>query len=122
MSRTGFGSPSMGARSVSLTLAGYRYVQAASTKARRARRLPARVRPLRLTVSPVELSAGTSPRNDISCRGVSNRRTSPISAAKVTATRNETPRMGAVLDLADKPDFAAPLTFGDRHRMLLLCD
>src|SRR5690242_21347887 len=51
------------------------------------------VKPLRFTVSPVELSAGTSPRNDISFRGVSNRRTSPISAAKVTATKNEAPRI-----------------------------
>jgi hypothetical protein len=48
---------------------------------------------LRRTVSPVELSAGTRPRNDISWRGVSNRRTSPISAAKMTATRNEAPRI-----------------------------
>ena len=30
--------------------------------------------------------------SDISCLGVSNRRTSPISAAKVTAMRNEAPR------------------------------
>jgi hypothetical protein len=55
--------------------------------------LPASVRPFRRTVSPVELSAGTRPRNAINCRGVSNRRTSPISAANVTATRNEAPRM-----------------------------
>ena len=62
--------------------------------ARRARRLPAKVRPFRRIVSPVERSAGTRPRKDISCLGVSNRRTSPISAAKVTATRNEAPRIG----------------------------
>jgi hypothetical protein len=41
---------------------------------------------------PVELSAGTRPRKDISCLGVSRRRTSPISAARVTATRNDAPR------------------------------
>src|SRR5262249_11517621 len=28
----------------------------------------------------------------------------------------------AVLDLANKPDFASPPTFGDRHRVLLLRD
>ena len=54
---------------------------------------PLDVRPFRRMVSPVELSAGTRPRKDISCLGVSNRRTSPISAAKVTATRNDAPRI-----------------------------
>jgi hypothetical protein len=55
--------------------------------------IAARVSPLRRTVSPVELSAGAKPRKDISWRGLSNRRTSPISAAKVTATINEAPRI-----------------------------
>jgi hypothetical protein len=61
ISRTGFGSPSSRALKVSLTRAGSRYVQAASMSARRARRLPARVRPFRRIVSPVEFSAGTRP-------------------------------------------------------------
>jgi hypothetical protein len=38
-------------------------------------------------------SAGTRPTKDISWRGLSKRRTSPISAVKVTATMNETPRI-----------------------------
>src|SRR5215212_2748869 len=49
--------------------------------------------PPRRTCSPVELSLGTRPRWAISCRGVSKRRTSPISATKVTAVRKATPRL-----------------------------
>jgi hypothetical protein len=55
--------------------------------------LPLKVRPPRVTVSPVDRSLGTSPRKAISWRGLSNRRTSPISATKVTAARNDTPRI-----------------------------
>jgi sirohydrochlorin ferrochelatase len=44
------------------TRAGCRYAQAASTRMRRARALPALVMPPRLTLSPVELSEGTRPR------------------------------------------------------------
>jgi hypothetical protein len=87
MSRTALGSTSSRTLKVSPTLAEERQVQAASTRTRRAWRLPAGLRPLRSTASPVEVSAGARPRNDISWRGVSNRRTSPISAAKVTATQ-----------------------------------
>src|ERR1700722_7807343 len=112
MSRTGFGSASSRALKGSLTLAGYRYVQAASMSARRARRLPAKVRPFRRIVSPVERSAGTRPRKDISCLGVSNRRPAPISAAKVTATRNEAPRIA----------WSRPPPFRDRDCVLLLGD
>jgi hypothetical protein len=46
--------------------------------ARGARRFPAKVRPFRRTVSPVERSAGTRPRKDISCLGVSNRRVADL--------------------------------------------
>ncbi len=46
----------------------------------------------RLTVSPVDRSDGTRPRKAINCRGLSKRRTSPTSLAKVTATMKETPR------------------------------
>jgi hypothetical protein len=52
---------------------------------RRARRLPAKVRPARRTLSPLERSDGTKPRKAVSWRGFSKRRTSPISATNVTA-------------------------------------
>jgi hypothetical protein len=67
----------------------------------RALRLPTGVRSLRWVVSPVKLSAGQdredrhqlSWRIEPSCLGASNRCTSPISAAKVRATRYEAPRI-----------------------------
>src|SRR6516162_8063744 len=58
-----------------------------------ARLLPASVRPARRTRSPVDRSDGTRPRKAISWRGLSNRRKSPISATKVTATPKETQRI-----------------------------
>ena len=62
IAQTDFGRPASLALIEELILAGYRYVQAPSISARRARALPALVIPPRLTRSPVELSVGTRPR------------------------------------------------------------
>src|SRR5215831_2710007 len=64
--------------------------QVPSISTRRARLLPASVRPARRTRSPVDRSDGTRPRKAISWRGLSNRRKSPISAT------NEQPAWGQV--------------------------
>ena len=71
------------------------------------------VRPARRTRSPVDRSDGTRPRKAISGRGLSNRRKSPISETKVTATPR---RRRASLDRLRPP---APSTSSARFPPLV---
>ena len=71
--------------------------------ARRARRLPAKVRPFRRIVSPVERSAGTRPRKDISCLGVSNRRVADLPAKHTDEKRGAAHRLVGFHDRRPRP-------------------
>ena len=87
-------------------LYGLPWCHAASTSSFLAWELPVLVMPPRETLSPDELSEGTSPRNDASAGALSKREKSPTSARRENALTVLMPRRQ--LSAATRPRYASP--------------